>query len=202
MRWLRRGPATADRTGVAWLVVGLGNPGPRYEGTRHNVGREAVEALGRRHGIALGATRSQSRYGLGRLAEVKVGLVLPLTFMNLSGQAVAPLARFFQVPPEAVLLVYDDLDLPLGALRLRAGGGSGGHRGVESVCASLGTSAVPRLRLGIGRPPPGWDAADYVLARFSPTERPLADEMVERAADGVEWTIAEGLERAMGRLNG
>jgi PTH1 family peptidyl-tRNA hydrolase len=194
----RREPAAGA---PSWLVVGLGNPGRRYEGSRHNLGRDAVEALGERHGIALSETRFNARYGLGRLGTARVALALPLTYMNLSGQAVAPLARFYQVPPGAVLVVYDDLDLPLGTLRLRSSGGSGGHNGLASVCASLGTQEVPRLRLGIGRPPPGWEAEDYVLARFTEAERPEAAAVVERAVEAIEAVAAEGLAAAMNRVH-
>jgi PTH1 family peptidyl-tRNA hydrolase len=192
----------AEAPSLAWLVVGLGNPGARYAGSRHNIGRDAVTALAARHGIGLGSSRHQARYGLGQLGGAKVGLAEPLTYMNLSGQAVAPLARFFKVPPERVLLVYDELDLPLGSLRLRPGGGSGGHNGVASVIGLLGTREVPRLRLGIGRPPPGWEGADFVLARFTDDEAPVAAELVQRAGDVVEDLVARGLEAAMNRWNG
>jgi PTH1 family peptidyl-tRNA hydrolase len=202
MRLWGRSRAEPDGAGLAWLIVGLGNPGPRYAGTRHNIGRDAVEGLGRRHGVALSTSRFNARYGLGRIGEARVGLAEPLTFMNLSGQAVAPLARFFKVAPAAILLLCDDMDLPLGTLRLRPGGGSGGHNGVASVCASLGTRDIPRLRLGVGRPPPGWDAADYVLARFGAAERDTAIVMAERAADAAEAVVHDGLEAAMNQFNG
>jgi PTH1 family peptidyl-tRNA hydrolase len=199
---LRRRLGGADQTSsVAWLVVGLGNPGPRYAGTRHNIGRDAVDALASRHGIRLGSTKFNARFGHGDVAGAPLCLAEPLTYMNLSGQAVAPLARFFKVPAERVLLVFDDMDLPLGALRLRPDGGSGGHNGVASVIASLGTPTEPRVRLGIGRPAAGWDAADYVLARFDATERAAAEELVGRAADAVEAIIADGLDAAMNQFN-
>jgi PTH1 family peptidyl-tRNA hydrolase len=198
-RRLGRRPSEAT---LDWLVVGLGNPGPRYAGTRHNIGRVTVEHLARRHGFSVGATRFDARYGTGRLGVARLALAEPLTFMNLSGQAVAPLARFFKVPPERVLLVCDDLDLPLGALRLRPGGGSGGHNGLSSVLAALGTAEVPRLRLGIGRPPAGWDAADYVLARFDAAEAAAAEALAERGADAVETAVRVGLAAAMNAFNG
>jgi PTH1 family peptidyl-tRNA hydrolase len=188
--------------GLAWLVVGLGNPGPRYDGTRHNIGRDAVEILARRHGLRLGETRAKARFGTGRLAGERVALATPLTYMNLSGDAVAPLARFFKVPPDRLLVVIDDLDLPLGSLRIRPAGGSGGHNGLASVLARLGTAEVPRLRLGIGRPPSGWEAADYVLTRFSSAERAEADALAERGADAIESVVADGLAAAMNRWNG
>jgi PTH1 family peptidyl-tRNA hydrolase len=184
-----------------WLVVGLGNPGPRYAGTRHNLGRVAVERLAARHGTALDTVKHQSRFGTARLDDSRVCLVVPTTYMNESGRPVAALARFYRVPPERLLLVYDDLDLPLGTLRLRPEGGAGGHNGVSDVIRQLGTSAFPRLRLGIGRPPPGWDGADYVLATFRPAERPEADETAERAADAIERVLADGLDAAMNAVN-
>jgi peptidyl-tRNA hydrolase, PTH1 family len=202
VRLLRPLGRRAPEAALEWLVVGLGNPGPRYAGTRHNVGRDTVRLLAQRHGLHLDATRFGARYGAGRVAEVRVGLAEPLTFMNLSGQAVAPLARFFKVAATQVLLVVDDLDLPLGTIRIRPGGGSGGHNGVTSVLAALGTRDVPRVRLGIGRPPAAWDAADYVLARFAPAEAQAARDLTERGADAVEAVLRDGLDAAMNAVNG
>jgi len=191
----------ADRGALVWLVVGLGNPGPRYAGSRHNIGREVVEALASRHHLRLDRTKFNARYGCGPVAGRRVGLAAPLTYMNVSGQAVAPLARFFKVPPEQLLLVYDDLDLPLGSLRLRRGGGSGGHNGVASVAGSLGTAEIPRLRVGIGRPPPGWDAADYVLAGFTPDELATVAATLPPAVDAIEAVLRDGLDAAMNAVN-
>lgn len=201
MRLLERIRGRDARAAPAWLVVGLGNPGPRYAGTRHNIGRAAVEELARRHGVDVGTQRFNARFGLGQVADTRLCLAQPLTYMNLSGQAVAPLARFYQVPPEKVLVVFDDLDLPLGKVRLRSGGGSGGHNGLTSVLASLGTREVPRVRLGIGRPPPGWDAADFVLARFTAQEQAEAANLAEVGADAVEAVVRNGLESAMNAFN-
>jgi len=186
---------------LEWLIVGLGNPGPRYAGTRHNLGREAVEALAARHGAALDQAKFNARFGRGRIGAVPVALATPLTYMNESGRAVAPLARFFRVPPERLLVAFDDLDLPLGTLRLRAEGGAGGHNGMADVLRALGTTGVPRLRLGIGRPPAGWDPADYVLSRFAAGERAEADALAQAAADAAERVVAQGLEAAMNAVN-
>jgi peptidyl-tRNA hydrolase, PTH1 family len=200
-RWsvLRR-PRADDRP-TAWLVVGLGNPGPRYKGTRHNIGREVVEALATAWAAPLQNVKFDARHAHAVVADSRVLLVAPTTYMNESGRAVAPLARFFRVPPAAVLLVYDDLDLPLGTLRIRPGGGAGGHNGVASVITSLGTTAVPRLRLGIGRPPLEWDPVDHVLARFSAAERDAADDAVARAAEAIGRIVRDGLDSAMNAYN-
>ncbi len=186
---------------VAWLIVGLGNPGPRYRGTRHNIGRRALEELAARWDAQLDETRFNARFGTIRRDGQRLCLAVPITFMNEAGRAVAPVARFYRVPPERLLVIHDDLDLPLGALRLRAGGGSGGHRGMASVITALGTRDFPRLRLGIGRPPPKWDPADYVLAPFRTEERAIAAHSMALAADVVETTVREGIARAMNVCN-
>jgi len=186
---------------MEWLIVGLGNPGERYARTRHNVGRDAVEALAARHGIAIDTVRGPARVGTGTIFGQRVGLVIPTTYMNDSGRGVSPVARFFQVPAERVLVVYDELDLPFGRLRLRAEGGAGGHKGMRSVAAALASQAFPRLRLGIGRPPPGWDAADYVLSRFAPGEREEAAFLIDRAVVALEDVLGDGLVTAMNRHN-
>jgi PTH1 family peptidyl-tRNA hydrolase len=183
------------------MVVGLGNPGPRYADTRHNAGRLAVDHLARRHAVAIGSVKFNARFGQLRLDSQRLLLVLPQTYMNQSGQAVAPLARFYQVRPERILTVYDDLDLPLGRLRLRAEGGAGGHNGVASLIQALGTPAFPRLRLGIGRPPAGWEGVDYVLGRFTEDERGVIDACLPEAADAMECAAREGITAAMNRFN-
>lgn len=183
------------------LVVGLGNPGPEYAETRHNAGFDVLVCLARRQGARwsrpLGVRGETARIRLGR----EVVLLRPLTFMNVSGDAVRPVLRKLRLSPSEVVLVYDDMDLPAGRLRLRGGGGSGGHRGVASVIAALGTEAFPRVRLGIGRPPEGRDAADYVLSRLPAGERAAWNAVVERAADAVACICARGLDPAMQRFN-
>ncbi|MBX6341623.1 MAG: aminoacyl-tRNA hydrolase, partial [Thermomicrobiaceae bacterium] len=170
----------ADR-GV-WLIAGLGNPGPKYARTRHNVGFMVVDELTRR----LGPGERRRRFD-AEIAEVPVPggrlvLLKPQTFMNLSGNAVAPAARWYRVPLERLLVVYDDLDLPFGQIRLRPSGSSGGHNGLTSVIQQLGTDRVPRLRVGISRPIQGTTVA-YVLSRFSPEEERALPEVIARAAD-------------------
>ncbi len=183
------------------LVVGLGNPGREYARTRHNVGFMVVDELARRYD---GSWRS--KFG-GQLAEIrleghKIALLKPETFMNLSGQAVAPAMAYFKLTPEAVLVVHDESDLELGRLQARLGGGSAGHNGIKSVAKSLGTPYFLRLRVGVGRPERGdrRPLADYVLANFEPHED--ADAVIRRAADAVETLDADGLDRAQVSING
>jgi PTH1 family peptidyl-tRNA hydrolase len=183
------------------LVVGLGNPGREYARTRHNVGFMVVDELARRYD---GSWRS--KFG-GQIAEIridshKIALLKPETFMNLSGQAVAPAMAYFKLTPEAVLVVHDESDLELGRLQARLGGGSAGHNGIKSVAKSLGTPYFLRLRVGVGRPERGdrRPLADYVLANFEPHED--ADALVRRAADAVETLDADGLDRAQVSING
>jgi len=185
-----------------WLILGLGNPGPRYAHTRHNIGRDLVEAAGARWGVALNTARFNARIGTGHVGATQVCLGLPLTYMNLSGEAAGPLARFYKLLPAQVLAVYDEMDLPLGGLRLRAGGSAGGHNGMKSLIQHLGSQDFPRLRLGIGRPPAGWDAADHVLARFAPAEAEDQRIMIERGVDLLEDLLRTGVAATMNRWNG
>ena len=183
------------------LIVGLGNPGPEYAEHRHNVGFQVLELLAQRHGLTFDRLLFKARVAVGQIAGQRVVLARPLTYMNRSGESVAPLVRWYKLPLERLLVVYDDLDLPLGTLRLRPRGGSGGHRGMESIIQHLGTEAFPRLRVGIGRPPAGWDAADYVLHPFTEDELPVIAAARERAVDAIECWLSEGIETAMNRFN-
>lgn len=182
------------------LVVGLGNPGPRYSGTRHNAGFRVVEALSRRLPAGRPFHLSRSLCAEARRPGGVLLLAQPLTYMNLSGRAVTELFRRYKVKLEDFLLVHDDLDLPLGTLRLKKGGGAGGHRGVQSVAELLGTPEFARLRFGIGRPA-GAGAADYVLERFASAEEQLLADTVERAVQAVLAWMDDGLERAANLFN-
>ena len=182
------------------VVVGLGNPGRRYQGTRHNVGRDVVARLAHEGGVRL------EEDGWARVGRVRVGtatmvLAIPDTYMNVSGQAVRDLLRRRRRGPGDLVVVYDDLDLPLGRLRLRPGNGAGGHNGMRSIIAELGTGAFPRARIGIGRPPLRVDPAEFVLERFTPAERPVIDSTIALAADAVVAVAREGLDVAMNRFN-
>jgi peptidyl-tRNA hydrolase, PTH1 family len=184
------------------LVVGLGNPGPRYRLTRHNLGFEVVERLLARRGV----TPTRRFEGRAATATEPLGTVtflMPETFMNDSGRAVAMARRRLGLTPGEVLVVHDDLDLPVGAVRVRPRGSSGGHNGLKSIIAALGGEGFGRVRLGVGRPPgEGEDVIRYVLERFAPAERPLVDDALERACQAVECVLEAGYEEAMNRFNG
>ncbi len=184
-----------------YIIVGLGNPGPQYERNRHNLGFQVLDVLARRHGLSFNRAHYKSLVAEGRIASKPVVLVKPMTYMNLSGEAVGPLVRVYAVPLERLLVVYDDMDLPLGKLRLRPKGGSGGHRGLESVIRALKTDEIPRLRVGIGRPPPHLSPTNYVLQDFSPEEEEELAVVREEAADAIEVWLTEGLQAAMDRFN-
>lgn len=192
MHWPSRAAgASPDRQ----LVVGLGNPGPRYAATRHNAGFMVVDLLAQRLGARF---KSRHRCDLveGRLAGTPVVLAKPRSFMNESGGPIVAVARFYKVPAEQLTIVHDDLDLPFGTLRLKRGGGDGGHNGLRSATSALGSKDYARVRFGIGRPPGRQDPADYVLSNFSATERKELDFVVDRAVDAVEALITKGLEWA------
>ena len=183
------------------LVFGLGNPGKEYERTRHNVGFQILDVLARRYGVSFSSHKYKALAARVRIGDERVLLVKPITFMNLSGEAVAPIVHFYKVPLTEILVVYDDLDLPLGVLRLRPKGGAGGHKGLKSIIQHLGSNEFPRLRVGIGRPPGRMDAADFVLRPFTKEEEEIMAVVREEAADAIELWVREGLERAMNRVN-
>ncbi len=184
-----------------YLIAGLGNPGRKYVDNRHNVGFRCVEQLAASHGFSFNKRQKKARLALGTVNDFSLILVKPRTFMNKSGQAVAPLVQFYKVPLERLLLIYDDLDLPLGAIRLRPSGGSGGHRGVRSVIRQLGSREFVRLRIGIGRPPGRMDPADYVLQDFSASEEEVLIQVLDLALDVIETWLVEGIETAMSQYN-
>ncbi|MFW6163668.1 MAG: aminoacyl-tRNA hydrolase [Planctomycetota bacterium] len=182
------------------LVVGIGNPGPRYKGTRHNLGFRTVERLADRHGIALRRRRFDALVGDGTVGGQRALLVEPQTFVNLSGSAVAPLARWHKCPLDDLMVVCDDLNLGLGALRLRPRGSSGGHNGLASIIECLGTDAFPRLRIGVGRGR-GPDPVAHVLGRFERDEEPVVEQAVDGAADAIEVWLQQGMDAAMNAFN-
>jgi len=179
-----------------FLVVGLGNPGPRYAATRHNAGFLVADLLAERMGGRFKAHRSNADVLEGRLAGRSVALAKPRSFMNDSGGPVVNAARFYKAPVESVIVVHDELDLPYGELRLKRGGGDGGHNGLRSISSALGSKEYLRVRFGIGRPPGRQDPADYVLREWSSTERKDLAYHVDRAADAVEALLSDGLEKA------
>jgi peptidyl-tRNA hydrolase, PTH1 family len=184
-----------------FLVVGLGNPGPRYVATRHNAGFLVLDVLADRVGGKFKSHRANADVVEARLAGVPVVLVKPRSYMNLSGGPVVGVARFYKVPVERVVVVHDELDLPYGAIRLKQGGGDNGHNGLRSITASIGSKEYLRVRFGIGRPPGRQDPADYVLKEWSSTERKTLDLETDCAADAVEALIGQGLAAAQNQFN-
>lgn len=178
-----------------WLVVGLGNPGVRYESTRHNVGQMVIAELASRRGETLRAHKANARVAESwlRPGGAKLVLATPNSYMNVSGGPVSQLARFYDVPADRVVLVHDELDIPFDTIKLKTGGGHGGHNGIRDVAKALGTPDFPRVRVGIGRPPGRQDPADWVLDPFSSAERAALPVLVSEAADAVELLVEEGL---------
>lgn len=183
------------------LVVGLGNPGSQYTGTRHNVGFDAITELVRRFQPGKSQFKFSSEIWEVFATAGKVLLMTPNTYMNRSGEAVQQAARFYQVLPQDVAVICDDMNLPLGRIRWRAGGSAGGQKGLADIIQRLGTDLIPRLRLGVGRPPGQMDAADFVLSRFRTEERNESELMTIKAADSIETWIADGVASAMNRFN-
>ena len=179
------------------LIAGLGNPGPEYAATRHNIGFMVVERLAEKAGIALKRRGHQGIYGTGRLAGREVTLLLPQTFMNRSGASVGSAYRSLGLQPGDLIVVHDEIDLPFGRLRIKVGGGHGGHNGLRSLCAVLGDSGFVRLRLGVGRPHPGGDVSAHVLSRFNAAERAELADFIDQAAEALERILSDGPQAAM-----
>ncbi|MBN1122025.1 MAG: aminoacyl-tRNA hydrolase [Anaerolineae bacterium] len=184
------------------LIAGLGNPGREYKDNRHNVGFQIVDHLAGRHGLNFSRLQNGAFVTTGVIAGCPVVLAKPQQYMNKSGQPVAALQRFYRIPLENILIVYDDLDIPVGSLRLRPGGGAGGHRGMTSLIQHLGSEDFPRLRVGIDRPPGKMDPAAYVLQDFSAEQQPAIESAYDRAVEAIETWLKDGIELAMSRFNG
>ncbi len=188
--------------GPEWLAVFLGNPGPRYDFTRHNAGFLVCDALAGKKGFSVNRLRFSALTALVELGGKKVLVMKPQTFMNLSGDAVQKAARFYRIPPERVLVVSDEVSLPVGKLRIRVKGSAGGHNGLKSIIAALGSDTFPRIRVGVGAPPhPDYDMAEWVLSVFRDQDAADIRGAAERAAQAVECYISDGPERAMNRFN-
>lgn len=183
------------------LVVGLGNPGERYAGTRHNIGFMLAERVASETGIALKRKGHQGIYGTGRIDGREVTILLPQTFMNRSGVSVGSAFKSLGVAPGDLIVAHDDIDLPFGSLRIKVGGGHGGHNGVRSICNILGTGDFIRLRMGVGRPHSGGDVAGYVLSSFSATERNRLKEVLANSVKAVETILSRGPQQAMNEFN-
>ncbi|EFO81981.1 aminoacyl-tRNA hydrolase [Oscillochloris trichoides DG-6] len=185
-----------------WLLIGLGNPGEKYDRTRHNIGFACLDALAKRHGLEFRTKRANSLVAEGSIAGQRVALAKPQTYMNESGRAVSALRSWYKIEPaQDLLVIYDDLDLPFARLRLRERGSSGTHNGMRSIVAQLGSNAFPRLRVGIDQPPGKMDAAAYVLSRFNKEEEAQIPDLCDRVADAAEVVLRDGVIAAMNRYN-
>ena len=191
------------KTKPEWIIVGLGNPGPAYTNTRHNVGFVAIDRLAEKLGVKIDRVKYSAYTATAAIGGKTVLLMKPTTFMNLSGQAVRQAARFYAIEPEKVLVIFDDVSLAPGRIRVRADGSAGGHNGIKSIISELGSQAFPRVKIGVGeRPHPDYDLADWVLGKFSSEDRKKIDTAVENACGAVETLIEKGVTEAANRYNG
>jgi PTH1 family peptidyl-tRNA hydrolase len=188
--------------GVSWLVVFLGNPGPKYDMTRHNAGFMAADAMAEEKNVNINKARFKALTATCKIGDESVMLMKPQTFMNLSGEAVIQAVRFYKIPADHVIVVSDEISLPIGKLRIRTKGSAGGHNGLKNIIAQLGTDAFPRIRMGVGAPPhPDYDMADWVLSTFKNQDAVDMKEAAKRAAQAVECYITQGADRAMNKFN-
>lgn len=185
-----------------YLIAGLGNPGRRYEATRHNMGFDTVDVLVDRHQVISNGVKFDAMYGKGRIGAERVILLKPLLYMNLSGAPIRAMCDYHKADPkEALIVVYDDIDLEPGQIRIRKKGSAGGHNGMKDIIRHLGTQEFVRVKVGVGAKPPGWDLADHVLSRFPADQREAVDQAIERAADAVEMILKDGADAAMNQFN-
>lgn len=184
------------------LIIGLGNPGKQYEHTRHNIGFDVIDALADRWGTPLDQTKFKGMYAMAHRPGGKVMLLKPLTYMNLSGECVGPIVDYFDIDLEDIIVIYDDLDLDLGKLRLRQKGSAGGHNGIKSLIQHLGTQEFNRIRFGVNRPPSGVKVADYVLSKFLKDEQPVVETAIAKSVDAVEATLTKTFLEVMNEFNG
>ena len=187
--------------GVQWLLVCLGNPGKEYANTRHNIGFLAADALEKRTGVKFNKLKYRALTGEVTLGGQRVLVVKPQTYMNLSGEAVKLAGGFYKMPPEHILVLYDDVSLPLGKLRIRASGSAGGHNGIKNIIAHLGTDAFPRIKVGVGAPQQEDGLVDWVIGSFTASERKVVDEAIDRALDAAACVIEHGVSEAQNRFN-
>lgn len=184
-----------------FVIAGLGNPGKKYDNTRHNVGFDTIDLLSAKFNIKVSKVKYKALWGDGTVGGEKVLLAKPQTFMNLSGESIRELVDWYKVPMSNLILVYDDVDLAVGKIRVRAKGSSGTHNGMRSILYHIQSEDFPRVRIGIGRPPEGWDMADFVLSKFNADDRKLIDESIKKAAEAIEAIIKSGAEAAMNMYN-
>ena len=191
-----------DSGGPSWLLVCLGNPGDEYENTRHNIGYMVADELAERQGKPIQRLKFKALTNTFQLGKEKVLVMKPITYMNLSGEAVRPAMDFYKMPAERILVVSDDIAMDVGRIRIRTKGSAGGHNGLKNIIQHIGTDQFPRLKIGIGsKPHPDYDLADWVLGKFSPEDRKTIDASVKRAADAIEYIMEMGLMRGMGKFN-
>ena len=187
---------------VEWLIAGLGNPGTKYENTRHNMGFRAVELLAEQKGVKLNKVKFKSAYNICAFAGARCLVMKPQTYMNLSGEAVREAAQFYKIPPDHVLVISDDVALPLGKLRIRAGGSAGGHNGLKNIISHLGTDQFPRVRVGVGAPAhPEHEMVDWVIGNFSGEEKKVVRQALEKVIEAVECVVEKGVGEAQNRYN-
>lgn len=185
-----------------YIIAGLGNPSKEYERTRHNVGFDALDVLADKVGTTIEEKKFKGLYGRGIIGGEKVLLLKPQTFMNLSGESIRAATDFYKVEPDHIIVIYDDISLDVGQLRIRKKGSAGGHNGIKNIIAHLGTQEFPRIKVGVGDKPKKMDLADYVLSRFSKEDRALMEDAFKEAAQAVEVMITDGADAAMNRFNG
>jgi len=183
------------------LIIGLGNPGKKYENTRHNVGFDTIDYLAQKYNIRLSKIGFKAVYGEGEIEGIRIILLKPQTFMNLSGESVRDIVAWYKIPLERVIIIYDDIDLDSGKIRVRSKGSSGTHNGMKSIIYQLQAEEFPRIRIGIDRPPEKWDLADYVLSKFSKGDREIIEQSIEKAAKAAIMVATSGAEKAMNNFN-
>lgn len=184
-----------------FIIAGLGNPGKKYENTRHNVGFDTIDYLSDKYSIKVSRIGFKAVYGEGEIEGKKVILLKPQTFMNLSGESIREITEWYKIPAESLIIIYDDIDLEPGKIRVRPKGSSGTHNGMKSVIYQLQSDSFPRVRIGIGRAPEKWDLADYVLSKFSKEDREIIDQSIEKAAEAAIMITNSGLNKAMNSYN-
>ncbi len=200
--WVKREPDKKEDDRVMYIIAGLGNPTREYEKTRHNVGFEVIDVLADMLGTTVEEKKFKGCYGRGIIGGEKVLLLKPQTFMNLSGESIRAASDFYKVDPEHIIIIYDDISLYVGQLRIRKKGSAGGHNGIKNLIAHLGTQEFPRIKVGVGDKPKKMDLADYVLSRFSKEDRAAMEDAFKEAAKAVEVMITEGMDIAMNQFNG
>ncbi len=184
-----------------YLIAGLGNPSKTYEGTRHNIGFTMIDAIGEKFDIDVTTKKHKALVGRGIIEGMRVILAKPQTYMNLSGESVREIADFYKIEPENIIIIYDDISLDVGQLRIRKKGSAGGHNGIKNIIAQLGTSEFPRIKVGVGNKPEGWDLADYVLSKYSKAEQEALEEAADGVIGAVKLMVMDEIEAAMNRYN-